>query len=88
MDVKIVFLKGDLEENVYMDQPMGFSIDGKEHMVCKLKKSIYGHKQACHQWYLKLNDTIHSFEFKENNVDQCIYLKVHGSKVIFSNSVC
>jgi len=46
MDVKIVFLNGDLEENVYMDQPMGFSIKGKEHMVCKLKKSIYNRKQA------------------------------------------
>jgi len=40
MDVKTVFLNGDLEENVYMDQPMGFSVEGKEHMVCKLKKSI------------------------------------------------
>ena len=46
MDVKIIFLNRDLEENVYMDQPMGFSIEGKEHMVCKLKKSIYGLKQA------------------------------------------
>ena len=41
MDVKTGFLNEDLEENVYMDQPMGFSIEGKEHIVCKLKKSIY-----------------------------------------------
>jgi len=41
MDVKTVFLKGDLEMNVYMGQPMGFSVEEKEHMVCKLKKSIY-----------------------------------------------
>jgi len=83
MDVKIAFLNGDLEENVYMDQPMGFSVEGKEHMVCKLKKSIYGFKQASRQWYLKFNDTIVSFGFKENTVDRCIYLKVSGSKVIF-----
>jgi len=83
MDVKTVFLNGDLEENVYMDQPMGFSIEGKEHMMCKLKKSIYSLKQASRQWYLKLNDTIVSFGFKENTVDRCIYLKVSRSKVIF-----
>nr|KYP41155.1 Retrovirus-related Pol polyprotein from transposon TNT 1-94 [Cajanus cajan] len=77
------FLNGNLEENVYMDQPMGFSVEGKEHMACKLKKSIYELKQASLQWYLKFNDTIFSFGFKENIVDRCIYLKVSGSKVIF-----
>jgi len=83
MDVKNVFLNGDLEENVYMDQPMGFSVEGKEHMVCKLNKSIYSLKQASCQWYLKFHDTIVSFGFKENTVDRYIYLKVNGSKVIF-----
>ena len=38
MDVKTVFLNGSLEEKVYMDQPEGFSIKGKEQMVCKLNK--------------------------------------------------
>ena len=44
MDVKTTFLNGDLEENVCMGQPMGFSVKGKEHIVCKLKKSIYSLK--------------------------------------------
>ena len=44
MNVKTAFLNGDLEENVCMDQPMGFSFEGKEHIVCKLKKSIYSLK--------------------------------------------
>ena len=39
MDMKTIFLNGDLEENVNMDQPMGFFVEGNEHMVCKLKKS-------------------------------------------------
>jgi len=64
MDVKITFLNGDLEEDVYMDQPVGFIEEGKEHMVCKFKKSIYGLKQVSRQWYLKFNDTITSFGFK------------------------
>ena len=60
---------------------MGFLVEGKEHMVCKLKKSIYELKKASRQWYLKFNDTIVSFGFKENNIDRCIYLKLSGSKV-------
>ena len=83
MDVKTAFLNGNLNEENYMDQPMGFIEKGKEHMMCILKRSIYELKQASRQWYLKFNDTIASFRFKENTVDQCIYLKVSGSKFIF-----
>ena len=83
MDVKTAFLNGSLEEDVYMDQHEGFSIKSKEHLACKLKKSIYGLKQASRQWYLKFNDTITFFGFKENTVDRCIYLKVSRSKFIF-----
>jgi len=46
MDVKIAFLNEDLKENIYMDQPMGFSVEGNEVMVCKLKKSIYSLKAS------------------------------------------
>ena len=46
LDVKIAFLYGDLEEDIYMQQPEGFAIQGNENQVCKLKKSIYGLKQA------------------------------------------
>jgi len=68
IDVKIAFLNEDLEEDVYMDQPVEFIEEGKEHVVCKLKKSMYGLKQASRQWYLKFNDTITSFGFEENIV--------------------
>jgi len=83
MDVKTAFLNEHLEEDVYMDQPVGFTKEGKEHMVCKLKRSIYGLKQDSRQWYLKFNDIIVSFGFKENIIDRCIYMKVSGSKFIF-----
>jgi hypothetical protein len=46
MDVKTTFLNGDLEENIYMAQPKGFVVEGKEHMGCCLNKSIYEFKQA------------------------------------------
>jgi hypothetical protein len=44
MDVKTTLLNGDLLENVYMTQPKGFAVKGKEHMGCHLRKSIYGLK--------------------------------------------
>lgn len=49
IDVKTVFLNENLEEEVYIDQPKGFSIKRNEHMVCKLKKSIHRLKQASQQ---------------------------------------
>ena len=45
MDVRTTFLNGDLVEDVDMAQPTGFEEVGKEHMVCKLLKSIYGFKE-------------------------------------------
>jgi Reverse transcriptase (RNA-dependent DNA polymerase) len=46
LDIKIVFLYGDLEEEIYMVQLEGFEVKRKDNMVCKLKKSLYGLKQA------------------------------------------
>jgi transposase InsO family protein len=81
MDVKKTFLNGNLEEEVYMKQPEGFNDDSQK--ACKLRKSIYGLKQASRQWYIKFHKVITSYGFIENFVDQCIYLKVSESKVIF-----
>ena len=79
MDVKTAFLNGDLHENVYMMQLEGFVMEGKEQMRCKLKKSIYGLKQASKQWYLKFDEVIKRSGFVENAVDNCIYIKIKGS---------
>ncbi|WVZ83837.1 hypothetical protein U9M48_030935 [Paspalum notatum var. saurae] len=82
MDVKTAFLNGDLNENVYITQTEGFVVEGKEHMGCRLKKSIYGLKQSSKQWYLKFDEVIKNFGFAENKVDNCIYIKVKGGKMI------
>ena len=52
-------------------------------MVCKLYKSIYGLKKASKQWYLKFDEVVTANGFKENIVNQCIYMKVSRSKYIF-----
>src|SRR5436190_5070006 len=53
MDVKIAFLNGDLDEEIYMDQPESFIAKGQENKMCKLAKSLYGLKQAPKQWNQK-----------------------------------
>ncbi|KAL0379253.1 UNVERIFIED_CONTAM: Retrovirus-related Pol polyprotein from transposon TNT 1-94 [Sesamum radiatum] len=76
MNVKTAFLNSELEEKVYMKQPKGLPFSNGEHLVYKLKKSIYGLKEASRQWYLKFHDVISSFGFIENIMDQCIYQKM------------
>jgi hypothetical protein len=46
MDIKMTFLNGELEEDIYMDQPDDFAVKGQEGMICKLLKSLYALKQA------------------------------------------
>ncbi|PNX67522.1 retrotransposon protein putative Ty1-copia sub-class, partial [Trifolium pratense] len=75
MDVKTAFLNGDLEEEIYMEQPEGFVVHGQETKVCKLEKSLYGLKQAPKQWHEKFDNLMVSNGFKLNESDKCIYYK-------------
>ena len=65
MDVKTTFLHSDLEEEIYMEQPEGFMVNGKEDYVCKLKKSLYGLKQAMRQWYKKFKSVMGEQGYKK-----------------------
>ena len=63
-DVKNAFLNGNIDETIYMVQPENFESNNSKQLVCKLKKSIYGLKQASWQWYQKFDQVITSFGSK------------------------
>ena len=65
MDVKFSFLNGDLEEEVYMEQPEGFSLTDKHDYVCRLNKALYGLKQAPRAWYSRLEKYLQKQGFKK-----------------------
>ena len=73
MDVKTVFLNGNLEEEIYMTQLEGFIAKNQEHMVCKLKRSIYGLKQTSRLWNTRFDQAIKSFGFEQNLDEPCVY---------------
>ncbi|GJT39381.1 retrotransposon protein, putative, ty1-copia subclass [Tanacetum coccineum] len=83
MDVKTAFLNGYLNEEVYMEQPEGFVNPKYPNRVCKLKRSIYGLKQASRQWNKRFDDEIKKFGFSQNADEPCVYLKASGSNVTF-----
>jgi len=62
MDVKTAFLNGSLEEEISMDQPIGFVSKGQEDKVCYLKRSIYGLLQSSKAWYFRFHEAIISFD--------------------------
>ena len=58
VDIKNVFLHGDLQEEVYMEQPLGFVAQGEIGKFCRLRKSLYGLKQSPHAWFGKFSQTV------------------------------
>ncbi|KAL7278680.1 hypothetical protein ACG7TL_007682 [Trametes sanguinea] len=83
MDVKTAFLNGDLEEEIYMEQPEGWVVRGKENYVCLLKKAIYGLKQASRQWNLKIHKSLLDLGFTRTYSDAGVYVyrRQGGEKV-------
>lgn len=75
MDVKTTFLHGNLEEEIYMEQPEGFQTPRKEDQVCLLKKSLYGLKQAPRQWYKKFEASMTNHQFVKIEVGHYVFVK-------------
>jgi hypothetical protein len=82
MDVKSAFLNGELEEEVYIEQPEGFQLSEDPNYVCRLKKSLYGLKQAPHAWYHRLDKYLQNQGFKKGVVDSNLYIKSEGNDLL------
>jgi len=83
MDVKIAFLNGSLEEEIYMDQPLGFVSKSQEDKVCCLKRSIYGLKQSSRAWYFRFHEAIISYGLSMVSEDHCVYVKKTIKGIMF-----
>ncbi|GKD24502.1 retrovirus-related pol polyprotein from transposon RE1 [Tanacetum coccineum] len=73
LDINNAFLHGDLDEEVYMTFPQGYSTSLPPNTVCKLKKSLYGLKQANRQWFTKLTTFLLSLGFQQSYADTSLF---------------
>jgi hypothetical protein len=81
MDFDTAFLQSPVEEEIYVRQPKGYEIDGTDGrtLVCRLKKSLYGLKQASRNWNQEIDAWLQSFGLKPSGVDPCVYVMVSDS---------
>ena len=80
VDVETAYLNGILEEEIYMKQPEGYSIDDSK--CCKLKKSLYGLKQSGRVWNQLLHEKMEKFDMIQSHSDPCLYTKRSGSNIL------
>jgi hypothetical protein len=81
LDVKTAFLNGELKE-VYMYQPTGFQAKGKETLVCKLKKSLYGLKQSPRAWYERIDSELRQQGLLRSHSDYSLYFSNNQGKLL------
>ena len=75
LDVKKTFLHGDLDEEIFMEQPEGFVQSHNKRFVCKIIKSLYGLRQSPRQWYKRFDSFMESQNFTRSEYDHCVYFK-------------
>ena len=75
LDVKNIFLNGDLEEEVYMSSPPGFKERCGNRRVCRLKKSLYGLKQSPRAWFERFGKVIKRYTYIQSQADHTLFYK-------------
>jgi hypothetical protein len=82
MYVKSSFLNGELEEEVYIEQPGGFQLSKNIDYVYKLKKALYGLKQAPRAWYSILDKYLQQAGFRKGSGDNNLYINVSQGNIL------
>eukprot|EP01018_Ginkgo_biloba_P024033 Gb_18988 [translate_table: standard] len=78
MDVKTAFLNGLIQEEVYIEQPQGFEVHGRDSHVCRLTKALYGLKQAPRAWYSRIDTYLQWMGFKKSEANPNLYYIMVG----------
>ena len=84
MDVKIAFLNGKLNEEIYMKQPEGYVKPGEEHLVCKIEKSLYGLKQSSRCWNKAFRESVEKVGFTQASADPCVFIRKKDTLTILA----
>ncbi|KAL5768866.1 hypothetical protein ACOSQ2_015649 [Xanthoceras sorbifolium] len=82
LDIKNAFLHGDLQEEVYMEQPPGFVAQRESVRVCRLKKSLYGLKQSPRAWFGKFSQAVEKFGMMKSKSDHSVFYKQSKAGII------
>jgi hypothetical protein len=80
-DVKNAFLHGDLEEEVYMDLPPGYTATSGDEVVCKLQRALYGLKQSPRAWFGRFSLAMKKYGYQQSHSDHTLFLKRQRGKV-------
>ncbi|KAG7553295.1 hypothetical protein ISN45_Aa06g038290 [Arabidopsis thaliana x Arabidopsis arenosa] len=84
MDVKSAFLNGDLEEEVYIEQPQGYIVKGEENKVLRLKKALYGLKQAPRAWNTRIDKYFKEKDFIKCPYEHALYIKIQKDDILIA----
>ncbi|KAG8494460.1 hypothetical protein CXB51_011869 [Gossypium anomalum] len=79
LDVKNAFLYGELDREVFMEQPVGYVSEQHPHHVCHLKKALYGLKQAPRAWYGKVVQFLIFCGFRVSEADSSLFIKLESN---------
>nr|GEV83884.1 hypothetical protein [Tanacetum cinerariifolium] len=82
MDVKTAFFNGNFREEVYVSQPDGFVVQDNPNHAYKLKKALYGVKQALRAWYDMLSSFLISQDFSKGSVDPTLFIRRNGNDLL------